>query len=116
MISVNNKIIRDFLLGFVSLHILHHAQEEPIYGLGIQQELERHGYHLGPGTLYPLLHRLERAGYVTSSFRVVEGKRRTEYRTSAEGRQVLQEAAQPVWELIREVFPASIQEEKHEGV
>lgn len=39
---------------------------EPIFGLGIIEELRRHGYEMSAGTLYPMLHGLERKGYLTS--------------------------------------------------
>ena len=50
-------MIRDFFLGFVKIHILHHAAEGAVYGAAITAELRRHGYDLSPGTLYPILHR-----------------------------------------------------------
>ena len=55
---------RDLYSGLIRLHILHHAVKEPIFGLGMQQELERHGYRISAGTLYPLLKGLERKGYL----------------------------------------------------
>lgn len=42
-------MFRDFFLGFIKVHILHHAAEEPIYGLGMIEELGRHGYEISPG-------------------------------------------------------------------
>ncbi len=59
--------------GLIRLHILHHASKEPIFGLGIIEELGRHGYRLSAGTLYPLLHGLEREGHLRS----FEKKKRT---------------------------------------
>jgi PadR family transcriptional regulator, regulatory protein PadR len=56
----------DLLTGFVRLHILHHAAEHEIYGQWMIDELARHGYRLSPGTLYPMLHAMERKGYLTS--------------------------------------------------
>ena len=56
----------EFFAGFIRLHILYHAYEEPIFGLGILRELRRHGYELSPGTLYPLLHRMEERGLLKS--------------------------------------------------
>lgn len=50
---------KDLYAGLIRLHVLHHAAIEPIFGLGIIEELRRHGYELSPGTLYPLLHGLE---------------------------------------------------------
>jgi PadR family transcriptional regulator, regulatory protein PadR len=55
-------MVRDFFLGFIKIHILHHATYAPVYGVTIIAELRRHGYDLSPGTLYPLLHSLEAAG------------------------------------------------------
>jgi hypothetical protein len=44
-------IVRDVFLGFVRVHLLHHASRAPIYGLRMIEELGRHGYSLSPGTL-----------------------------------------------------------------
>ena len=57
---------RDLLSGFIRLHILHHAVEGELYGQWMIEELARHGYRLSPGTLYPLLHGLEKKGYLIS--------------------------------------------------
>lgn len=57
-------MLRDFFLGFVRIHILHHAAEEPIYGLAMIEELGRHGYEVSPGTIYPILHGMERGGWL----------------------------------------------------
>lgn len=57
---------RDLLSGFVRLHILLHAADEPIYGAWVIEELARHGYKLSAGTLYPMLHAMEKRGYLTS--------------------------------------------------
>jgi PadR family transcriptional regulator PadR len=53
---------RDLYSGLIRLHVLHHAAEEPIFGLGMLEELARHGYRISPGTLYPILHGLEKKG------------------------------------------------------
>src|SRR6202021_3489628 len=57
---------RDLYSGMIRLHILHHAEHEAIFGAGMAQELARHGYRISPGTLYPILHGLERRGYLKS--------------------------------------------------
>ncbi len=56
---------RDLLSGFVRLHVLHHAAEQEIYGQWMIDELASHGYRLSAGTLYPMLHKLVRDGYLT---------------------------------------------------
>lgn len=42
--------------GMILLHILHHANDAPVYGLGIMDELRHHGYEMSSGTLYSLLY------------------------------------------------------------
>ncbi len=94
----------DLYSGLIRLHILYHAVREPIFGLGIINELARHGYGLSPGTLYPLLHSMERAGYLRSS-REREGKRvRRIYSATPAGRKVLKIAKVKVRELFGELF------------
>ncbi len=58
---------KELYSGMIRLHILYHASKRPIFGLWIIEELGRHGYKLSPGTLYPILHALERKGYLRST-------------------------------------------------
>ena len=101
---------RLFFAGFVRLHVLYHAAQEPICGVEIVAELARHGYRLSPGTVYPVLHELERAGYLTSRDQVVSSKRRKYYEATTEGRAALEEAKGKLRELAAEVL-----EEKGRG-
>jgi PadR family transcriptional regulator, regulatory protein PadR len=94
----------EFFAGFIRLHILYHASEEPIFGLGILRELRRHGYELSPGTLYPLLHRMEQRGLLTSEKALAAGKVRRLYRITGSGRETLVEAREKVRELFGELF------------
>jgi DNA-binding PadR family transcriptional regulator len=98
------RLTRDFFLGFVKVHILHHAAQEPVYGLAMIEELQRHGYVLSPGTLYPLLHGLEAAGYLARSDRNVEGKVRKYYSITQAGSVALTEARMMIRELVDEVL------------
>ena len=86
------------------MHILHHAAQEPIYGLGIIEELGRHGYRLSAGTLYPLLHGLEREGYLRSVEKRNGRLARRLYKATSKGRQALREAKSKVRELFAELF------------
>ena len=90
--------------GLVRLHILYHASKEPVFGLGIMEELRRHGYRLSPGTLYPMLHAMEEAGYLRARTLVVEGKMRRNYLITAKGRRALTTAKVKVRELFGELF------------
>ncbi|MBM3123014.1 MAG: helix-turn-helix transcriptional regulator [Chloroflexi bacterium] len=95
--------LREILLGFVRLHILHHAGQGETYGAWLMTELRRHGYGLGPGTLYPTLHALEEAGLVESRLQVAEGRRRRLYRTTKAGMRVLHDGRRRARALLREI-------------
>ena len=95
---------REFFLGFIKIHILYHASKEPIFGVEIAKELARHGYSISPGTLYPMLHRLEKEGYLESSSKVVNGKVRRYYQATAEGKLVLEQSKKKIRELVTEVI------------
>jgi DNA-binding PadR family transcriptional regulator len=99
----DTSVVRDFFLGFIRIHVLHHAAEEPIYGLGMIEELSRHGYELSPGTLYPLLHRMHADGYLEREERLDGGKIRKYYTITSSGREVLAEARRKIAELTGEV-------------
>ena len=63
------------------------------------EELARHGYKIGPGTLYPMLHTMEAKGLLLSEREVVGGRQRRYYRTTELGRAALQTAREHTKEL-----------------
>lgn len=97
-------IFRDTFLGFVRVHLLYHASKGRIYGVEMMEELAEHGYQLSPGTLYPILHGLEKAGHLTSEQEAVGGKVRKYYRITPIGRQVLEQLRERIRELTEEVL------------
>jgi DNA-binding PadR family transcriptional regulator len=97
-------ITRDVMLAFARVHVLHHAAEERIFGIGMMEELARHGYALGPGTLYPLLHRLEADGSLKVKIQVVAGKARKYYTITRRGRAALAAIRPKLKELADEVL------------
>jgi len=94
---------QDLYSGLVRLHVLYHAAAGPIFGLGMMQELRHHGYRVGPGTLYPMLHRMEKKGYLRSKQKVVQGKMRRVYAITPRGRVELPEVKEKVRELYEEM-------------
>jgi len=78
---------QELLIGLIRLHILHHAAKEEFYGQWMIHELARHGYTLSPGTLYPMLHALERKGYLRSREERLGRTYRRIYRATALGRE-----------------------------
>jgi len=95
---------KELYSGLIRLHILHHAAKGPIYGNSVIEELSRHGYKLSPGTLYPILHTLERKGYLRSSQKRDGRQLRRFYRATAAGRRALATAKVKVRELVGELF------------
>jgi PadR family transcriptional regulator, regulatory protein PadR len=89
--------------GFICMHILHHAKEHPVYGSWMVQELAHHGYTISYGTLYPILHDLEKEGLLISSSSIVEGKVRKYYSITTYGETVLEELRNYLKELTDEV-------------
>jgi PadR family transcriptional regulator PadR len=94
---------QDLYYGLIRLHVLHHAVEEPVFGLGMIEELARHGYRISPGTLYPLLHSLEKKGYLRSSEQRNGKSRRKVYRATPRGERALEAAKNKVRELFQEL-------------
>jgi PadR family transcriptional regulator, regulatory protein PadR len=99
-----DALVRDIFLAFVRVHVLHHATEGPIYGVEIIEELSRHGYQIGPGTMYPTLHALRDKGYLAEERRVVGGKVRKYYSITELGRQALVLVRPKIRELVGEVL------------
>lgn len=89
--------------GLIPLHVLYHAVEEEIFGQGMIDELRRHGYRIGPGTLYPMLHRLEERGFLRVR-EVRDGRvMRRYYRATPRGRAALAAVMPQVRELFEEL-------------
>ncbi len=96
-------MIRDLFLGFIKIHILHHAAKEAVYGLWLIDELQHHGYKISPGTLYPTLHKLEEAQLLKSHKEIYQGKIRKYYKTTPKGIRVLEEAKNKAHILVEEI-------------
>ena len=100
---MQDRILRKFFLGFIQIHILHHARKEPLYGAWMIEELRKHGYDMSPGTLYPILHNMESSGLLAKDERIMEGKIRKYYMLTELGNEVLQEARMKANELLNEI-------------
>jgi len=93
----------DLYSGLVRLHVLYHASREPIFGLGMIEELNRHGYHLSFGTMYPLLHGMQKRGWLKSEKKRVGGRIRRVYVATRTGREALKSGRERVRELFEEL-------------
>ena len=100
---------QDILGGFMRVHLLHHAVDGELYGQWMMEELELHGYRLSPGTLYPMLHGMEKNGYLTSRKERQGKAERRIYTATDKGREALAVARAYLKELTSEV-------EKNHGI
>ncbi|MGX5735845.1 PadR family transcriptional regulator [Bosea thiooxidans] len=102
--AIDESEHQDLLAGLIRLHILHHAVEDELYGHWMIEELARHGYRVSPGTLYPMLHVLERKGYLESRTEGAGRRARRLYRATEKGRDALEVARLKVRELFGELI------------
>lgn len=100
---MQEQILRKLFLGFIHIHILHHAKKEPFYGSWMIEELREHGYEISAGTLYPILHSLEKNGALKVTEKNVEGKIRKYYSITSLGEEVLAKAREKAYELFKEI-------------
>jgi DNA-binding PadR family transcriptional regulator len=87
------------LKGHLDSLILAVVAAEPAHGYVIIEELKRRSrgtFSLPEGTVYPALHRLERAGLLSSGWSSAGGRRRRVYRLTRRGRTRL-EASRSEW-------------------
>ncbi len=96
--------MNELLRGAIRLHVLHHASREPIHGAWMAAELERHGYRISSGTLYPTLHRMEAEGLLSSERVVVDGRTRRVYRTTPAGLDSLADGTEALKEMAHEIL------------
>lgn len=103
----DSPLEREILRPLWKVHILHHAQEGPIVGHWMLEELREHGYRVSPGTLYPLLARMEKLGWLVrvTNRRKHAPKDARPYRATAAGRRALLEVQERLRELIGEIRP-----------
>ncbi|EQK40616.1 MULTISPECIES: PadR family transcriptional regulator [Paraclostridium] len=100
---MQEQILRKIFLGFIHIHILHHAKKEPFYGSWMIEELKTHGYDISPGTLYPILKAMEQSNLLDKEEIVVGGKIRKYYKITPDGELVLKESKIKAKELFKEL-------------
>lgn len=93
-----------FLRGAVRLHILHHANIEPVHSTWMGEELARHGYRISPGALHQILRHMQEEGLLTSRHQLTDGHARVVYEITDRGRDALAEERMALTELAAEVL------------
>ncbi|MFG1813457.1 PadR family transcriptional regulator [Kribbella sp. NPDC049174] len=86
------RVDAQVLKGHLDVLLLATLAVGPLHGYAIKEAL-RDGsegrFDLPTGTVYPALHRLERAGLIAGSWSVVDGRRRRSYQLTADGQRKL---------------------------
>lgn len=100
------------LQGTLDLLILKALSLQPLHGLGVSRRVEqmtRGAYVIGPGSLFPALHRLEQRGWLSAIEGASENNRRARfYRlTAAGGRQLAAETEE--WQRVVGVMRAALE-------
>lgn len=101
---MQEPVLRKLFLGFIQIHILHHAKKEPFFGSWMIDELKEHGYEISAGTLYPILHTMEKSDLLTVEHKTVSGKVRKYYSITPTGTKVLDAARIKLKELTTELL------------
>jgi PadR family transcriptional regulator, regulatory protein PadR len=100
---VTEKNRSDLLQGTLDMLVLKALQLEPMHGWGITERIEqwsRQVLQVNQGSLYPALYRLQRQGWITSSWKTTENNRRARYyELTAAGRRQLA-AEQESWDRL----------------
>jgi transcriptional regulator len=104
-VTVTNKNKSDLLQGTLDMLVLKALQLEPMHGWGITERIEQWSQkvlQVNQGSLYPALYRLQRQGWITSSWKTTENNRRARYYAlTAAGRRQLA-AEQESWNRLSE--------------
>lgn len=94
------KYSKELLKGSTSLLILSILKKEDLYGYRIIRELERaseNAFEMTEGTLYPILHALEKEGVLESYWQDFDGRSRKYYHITKKGLKMLAEKKEE-WE------------------
>jgi len=98
------QLYQSFWQGMVKLFVLHQAGQGPVYGVRLKKALRDRGYDISPGSLYPLLHAMEKAHLLHSRLKVFKGRVRKYYNITPQGESCLQELQQAFTSLAREII------------
>jgi PadR family transcriptional regulator PadR len=83
------QMLHSFWQGILKFFVLHQAAQTPVYGGKLKKQLQEWDYDISPGSLYPLLHALEKAMLLKSRVKIFKGRARKYYDITDEGRAVL---------------------------
>lgn len=95
------NIDRELLRGSTNLLVLSVLEKENLYGYQMIKKLKMKSenvFEFQEGTLYPILHKLEEKGWITSYWDEVAGKKRKYYAITEDGKKHLKSKKEE-WQL-----------------
>jgi PadR family transcriptional regulator PadR len=92
--SLKQQMMHSFWQGMLKFFVLYQASQSPVYGGRLKKQLQDWDYDISPGSLYPLLHTLEKAQLLKSRVKIFKGRARKYYDITDQGRVVLAELQQ----------------------
>ncbi len=105
--SLKQQMLHSFWQGILKFFVLHQAAQGPVYGGKLKKQLQDWDYDISPGSLYPLLHALEKALLLKSRVKIFKGRARKYYDITDGGHAVLAEVqAELTGVLARLLSPA----------
>ena len=88
------KISKELIKGSSELLVLSALHDAPLYGYEIAKQIKEQSdnvFKMGEGTLYPILHKLEKQKLLSSYWQEVGGRKRKYYTLTKRGTKVLTE-------------------------
>lgn len=95
------KINKELLKGSLEILVLSSVSKTPLYGYEIAKQIRAKSnklFSLGEGTLYPILHKLEKAKFLESYWQEMGGRKRKYYQVTRKGKKIL-EAKTAEWKI-----------------
>jgi PadR family transcriptional regulator PadR len=105
--DLKKQMMHSFWQGILRFFVLHQAAQSPVYGGRLKKQLQDWDYDISPGSLYPMLHALEKAMLLKSRVKIFKGRARKYYDITDEGRALLAEVQEKLAEVLtRMLSPA----------
>jgi len=98
--DVKQQMMHSFWQGILKFFVLHQAAQSPVYGGRLKKQLQDWDYDISPGSLYPMLHTLEKAMLLKSRVKIFKGRARKYYDITDEGRALLAEVQEKLADVL----------------
>jgi PadR family transcriptional regulator PadR len=108
--EIKTNLFLELRRGAITFCVLSQLKE-PKYGYSLVETLEQKGMRVEPGTLYPLLRRMEKQELLKSEWETTGTKPRKYYVMSDMGKQVY-DALSKEWEQMRQTISELTKEER----